>query len=352
MQTSFRGALAAGLALAGLLASAHPALAGGGRDDQARARLKTMNDQTALEAEGLKPWYLKLDVQMYRPPVAGGLPGAPAVPGEVGTVEEWWASPTQYRIVYSTPTYHAVEGENASGRYRSADFKAVPTQLEAARREIVHPLPTDAEVADQLLEIRKQDFGGGSFECLVVARPVVNMPYPPVGLFPSFCSKAGTTDLLATIDYGREYLLRPGPAMFQKRSTATTVAAKAGGLDVMRAKVEKLGEIVPKDSDFAAPSDAQKIAGGKPVAVPAAAMKTNLEHKAGPHTEGGRQRPQGTYVGRVLIGTDGHVIDCHTVSGSGDIVGPSSNAIMEYVYKPYLINGQPNEVLTTVSIEY
>ncbi len=352
LQTSLRAVLAAGVLFAALLSVARPALAGGGKEDEAKARLKTLNDLTALEAEGLKPWYLKMDVQLYNPPSPDALPGAPSTPGEVGTVEEWWASPTQYRIVYTTPSYRAVEGQNASGRYRSADFKPVPAQLEAARREVVHPMPTEAEAVDQMLELRKQDFGGGSFECLILGRAVLHVPYPPVGTFPSFCTKAGTNDLVATIDNGREFLVRPGAAVFQKRNTATIVAAKAGGVDVMRAKVERLGEIVPTDANFAAPSDAEKIAGGEPVAVPASVMRGELEHKVSPVTESSRQRPQGTFTARVLIGTDGHVVQCHTVSGTADIIGPSTTAIYGYVYKPYLVNGKPNEVLTTVSIEY
>lgn len=322
------------------------------KDAEVRARVEAANAKTALEQPGVKPWHLKIEAQLYRLPDPLALPGAPSTPGERGTIEEWWASPTQYKVIYNFPSYQGTEGANTTGRYRSANFKPVPEELTMVRREIVHPMPTDAELVDQNLEIRKQDFGGGNYDCILVERAIVNLPFPPIGSFPAFCLKSGTDDLVATIDHGREFVPRLQPSDFEGKTIVRDLIAKRSNLTTIVARIATLEETPVKDADYATPAGAMAVLGGEPIPVPASVMKSSLVHKVGPHSDDPRQRPSGVYVARVVIGTDGHVVSAHTVSGSPNSTKPSLEAIEQYQYKPYLLNGQPSEVVTTVTIEY
>jgi protein TonB len=61
-------------------------------------------------------------------------------------------------------------------------------------------------------------------------------------------------------------------------------------------------------------------------------------------------RVRGTVILAITIGRDGKVIDAHTLSGPKILRPLALATVRKYRYKPYLLNGTPIEVGTTVSI--
>jgi TonB family protein len=61
---------------------------------------------------------------------------------------------------------------------------------------------------------------------------------------------------------------------------------------------------------------------------------------------------QGTVVLEATIGTDGTVEALHVVSGPDMLQKSSLEAVRTWVYKPYLLNGEPIEVETQVNVTY
>jgi Gram-negative bacterial TonB protein C-terminal len=55
---------------------------------------------------------------------------------------------------------------------------------------------------------------------------------------------------------------------------------------------------------------------------------------------------------RVRIGSDGHVAQANLVSGHPLLVPPAIDAVMGYVYKPFILNGTAVDVITTVEVEF
>lgn len=53
----------------------------------------------------------------------------------------------------------------------------------------------------------------------------------------------------------------------------------------------------------------------------------------------------------VLIGTDGHVQEALPVIRPSEFVPLATKALMQWVYQPTTLNGNPAEVTTMVSIE-
>jgi len=53
----------------------------------------------------------------------------------------------------------------------------------------------------------------------------------------------------------------------------------------------------------------------------------------------------------VLIGTDGHVQEALPVRKRSEFIPVVTKALMQWVYQPATLNGQPAEVTTMVSIE-
>lgn len=52
----------------------------------------------------------------------------------------------------------------------------------------------------------------------------------------------------------------------------------------------------------------------------------------------------------VLIGIDGRVRDLQLISGPQECTAPIIQAVRQWTYKPYLLNGKPVEVSTTVTM--
>jgi Gram-negative bacterial TonB protein C-terminal len=55
---------------------------------------------------------------------------------------------------------------------------------------------------------------------------------------------------------------------------------------------------------------------------------------------------------RVRIRSDGHVAQANPVSGHPLLVPPAIDAVIGYVYKPFMLNGTSVDVMTTVKVEF
>jgi TonB family protein len=63
-------------------------------------------------------------------------------------------------------------------------------------------------------------------------------------------------------------------------------------------------------------------------------------------------RIQGKVVLEVVIGKDGHVENVKVVSGPKELQQSAMDAVRQWVYKPYLLNGAPVDVITKVTVHY
>lgn len=61
---------------------------------------------------------------------------------------------------------------------------------------------------------------------------------------------------------------------------------------------------------------------------------------------------EGEVVLKAIIAKDGTVRDLSVVSGPEELQHSALDAVHQWVYKPYLLNGQPTEVETTITIHY
>jgi periplasmic protein TonB len=61
---------------------------------------------------------------------------------------------------------------------------------------------------------------------------------------------------------------------------------------------------------------------------------------------------QGTVVLHAVIGKDGTIKDLHVVSGPVLLVRAAENAVSQWRYRPYILNGDPIEVDTQVTVSF
>ena len=65
-----------------------------------------------------------------------------------------------------------------------------------------------------------------------------------------------------------------------------------------------------------------------------------------------QNRIQGTVRLEVLIDKDGHVLNVTPVTGPAELTQSAADAVLQWLYKPVLLNGNPVTVLTTVDVNY
>jgi len=98
-----------------------------------------------------------------------------------------------------------------------------------------------------------------------------------------------------------------------------------------------------------APSDARPPYEINISAGVAEKLLTHKEPVACPHISMAA-RITGTVVVVFVLGKNGDVLHPHIVSGPAMLRRPVLDAVRKYKYKPYLFNGKPIEVDTTVSV--
>jgi protein TonB len=61
---------------------------------------------------------------------------------------------------------------------------------------------------------------------------------------------------------------------------------------------------------------------------------------------------QGTVVLHAVIGKDGRIKNLNVISGNAMLTQAAVDAVQNWRYKPYLLNGEPTEVDTTVTVNF
>ena len=91
-----------------------------------------------------------------------------------------------------------------------------------------------------------------------------------------------------------------------------------------------------------------------PVPVKADVMENQMLHKVTPvyPLEAKKARIQGKVELDAIIGKTGEVENLKVVSGPAALQQSSLDAVRQWTYKPFLLNGEPVEVRTTISVIY
>ena len=92
----------------------------------------------------------------------------------------------------------------------------------------------------------------------------------------------------------------------------------------------------------------------QPVHVSGGVMAGNILIKVQPKIpeEAREKHIMGTVALHVVIGKDGHVKSAEALSGPDILQQPYVEAVKQWTYKPYLINGDAVEIDTTITISY
>jgi protein TonB len=68
--------------------------------------------------------------------------------------------------------------------------------------------------------------------------------------------------------------------------------------------------------------------------------------------EAKRARIQGTVVLAAVIGKDGRIKGLNVISGPSMLVDAAVGAVQQWRYRPYVLQGEPVEVDTTITVNF
>ena len=316
-------------------------------DSALRDRMQATAAATSIDDPSLKPWHLKLTVQLAGASTAGGT----IVPA---TVEEWWAAPSMYRITLTAADHSFTEVSNADGVFRSGVPEQLPPELDAMRMQVVHPMPTAPELETARLDQRVEKLGKLPLDCIMVGQAIKGLASTPLGLFPTYCLDQNKALLRLTYDFGSLQTVRMQTGTFQGRNVAIKIGTLDGGKPGATAQVDTLAAMPEAQMDLAAPKDAHK-AHADPITLAPGVMAGSVVHRVNPYyPESARQRHvQGDVVLSAIIGRDGHIHSLTLVSyPDPELAVAALSVVRQWTYRPYLLNGDPVEVNTTITVNF
>jgi periplasmic protein TonB len=136
-------------------------------------------------------------------------------------------------------------------------------------------------------------------------------------------------------------------------STGGVVGGIPGGV-VGGAPIGVLSELLGRTRSVPVPAKAPDPTPVKRIRVASRVVEANLIHDVPPQypPEAGRARLEGAVVLMAVIGQDGSVKDVRVESGLPILAQAAIDAVKQWRYKPYLIDGQPVEVDSRITINF
>ena len=145
--------------------------------------------------------------------------------------------------------------------------------------------------------------------------------------------------------------IAPVPKAQEASATAGVVGGIPGGTGIVPGGL--LGDVLGSTPSVPVLAKAPAVA-PKRIRLAQRIVEANLIHDVTPTypPEAGRARIQGTVVLVAVIGKDGSVEDVRIESGLPILAQAAMDAVKQWRYRPYLLNGEPVEVDSRITINF
>jgi len=162
----------------------------------------------------------------------------------------------------------------------------------------------------------------------------------------------GTDPIRAIYDFGSASSVFNGMAKFVDHLIPTNFSILDKEKIVATAKVTFLGIYVPTPGQYEPTSEMTQVRYAR---VSGAVIAANIiTNPAVMYPEFAKKTSvEGVVILGVTIGRDGHVNSVRLISTpNADFAISAIDSVRRRVYKPYIVNGEPNEVETTVAVNF
>jgi len=269
-----------------------------------------------------------------------------------GTFEEWWVSNKQYKRTYQSADFSQTEYGTDHGILRTGNTQWPSGPLALARREIVQPLPTEEETRYANLETSESTLSEAKVLC-VVMKPSVPLPTnaPPL-VIPSYCFDIDKPVLRSGSTFTQAIFNRI--LLFEGRYLGGDIEVTNHAKEYLKLHLDLAESLSqPHADDFQPPTDAvapppRRITVSGGVAAGNILTKVNPEYPVGAMAN----HIQGTVVIQATISEKGRIRSLQVISGPRELQAAALDAVRHWEYKPYLLNGEPVEVQTTINVVF
>ena len=307
-------------------------------------RMRRAEEAASIDLAAMKPWHLRMSFQTF---VSKG------VVADHGTIDEWWA-PGRHRIVIASSSFTGTEVENNQGLFQTDGSGSVPYAIDQLRRGVVHPMPSAADTRNATPELREETFFKIPMDCVMLTQAVGIKGKIPFALFPTYCLERGKDTLRLTVDPGLQTLIRNRVGTFAGHAVAVDLTLEDSEMAVATGHVETLATVTPEEGDFENTTSLAKV-GLEATPIGAGVMAGGILSKPNPvYPESARSaRVSGVVTLRAIIGKNGHVRSLRVEKAPDAALAVASlQAVRHWTYRPYLLNGVPTEVDTTITVNF
>jgi TonB family protein len=294
-----------------------------------------------LDVKGNSPFHLVMTFQLYD--LDGKATGT-------GTFEEWWAAQGSQKIIVHLP------GLNEDGKApEGADTKVARDAYLVGQlmNAAVRPVPPESR-ADASATTKTESFGKNRLDC--TARKVILVGATDAQPT-TVCVKPQTTDVLIVEGLGRkETLMRPSTGKFHDTYVALEVQIGFIGRNAITGKVTTMQSFDPAKSEVklstvappaASQPNAVRIVGG--VIAGHLVKSVDPEYPA----LATMQHVSGSVLLNAVIGKDGSVERLVPIASTdSSFTDAAIQSVKKWKYSPYLLNGEPTEVDTTITVNF
>lgn len=304
----------------------------------------------------LNPWHLKATYQLF------DFEGKPTLHG---TWEYWAASPKVHRNSWQRTGMSRTDWSSEDGTgYLKKSGEPMHYFERKLQDIILHPGPNREliEAGRLTLGLKTVGEGSGRLTCLTTLRQqeADGKQQMPAQRTPDlFCFDPGTMALM--VSYSNQILIQCTEFVkMQDLYIPRKIAVRIGKQTVLSASVESIDNIAATDPAFDHPADADSVRHSAQYEVDASAppgniTKGKLVKKTFPDYPplAKSQHIQGTVILGATIGADGKIHNLEILAAPSRLLADSAvDCVSRWEYKPYLLNGEPLEVETTIKVIY
>lgn len=308
-------------------------------------RLLAAAEHARLNSAGLQPWHLKLDVTLYNDKGKDPL---------TGTIERWDAD-TGDRTVFTFGDAKRVVLHDGGRSYTTHSGPEVPALADGVLEAVLNPGPSSHEVETSTPEVQTENFGKVQLDCIMLSESIPHKGNIAIGLFPTYCMDPGGDSLRATFNFGSYTVLRNNISDFQGHDVANSlVLIQDQKTHIAEVRIETLETFTPTADSFA-PGDSMKSAPPGITRVAGGVIAGEIRKKVQPVYPASARFDHvgGTVILAAIIGRDGHIRYLRPISAPNtDLALAAIAAVRQWTYSPYLLNGEPTEVDTTITVNF
>lgn len=291
--------------------------------------LKTEASLNGLDSTELRPWHLLLSYEQF---------DEDGDKVHSGTFEEFWAGPKKYKTIYKSDNLNQTDYATEKGLFRLGDQRW-PSRAEiAAREEVVAPFAYAATLQGFRIGRVEHNFSGHMLDCVLFENT------KGISTITQYCFDHDGTALRYSRGFGWNQTVYNDLVRFQDRSVARDVEVTDGGKPYLKIHVKTLESpsLIP-DDELVPPAETVILSGERLTGVNPKPVLEPFPDWPMPLI-----RQHFSVTVKIVIGKNGHVLSAQGIEGPADAYRSAEESVKKWVFQPYLVMGEPEEVETKV----